>query len=410
MIKRVKSKENEKKGRYAVYSLNQIYDTGWGFVLPTKPLNLYIYLKTFLNDTKKTCNPSQETILTNLKINKSNLVASIEFLNLLGLINVKNGNYIYNISNEYEMLDIPTLNSTILDRSFLLVLKKLLSERNQRYNETDKYKYKRGMLKLEEAIEKSSINNISITYETKMDTEYMFRKDGSRKSPKEKLESNRSAEKYAQDLAQSIYNIILSTSRHNDNYNDLVDIFLENEYSLGDYITPKEIEESLEEYEKLSEGYNIQANTQENIQVITDDETQSEEETSISEIEDKLFLEDKVEKPFSKFENLLKDIEELLIKFEVTEGQLESIIPILEEENLEHLEKVLSCLNILVDAKFKADDNDNYAWFICNNPNIKAAEAAVRGFNSRKRKVNKVPQSKRIEPTSREYYDQIFKN
>ncbi|SHD77404.1 hypothetical protein [Schnuerera ultunensis] len=172
MIRRLNGQEN---GRYAVYSMNQVFDSGWGFILPSKAFTLYSYLKTFLNNKSNICNPNQETILTNIQINKDNLAASIEFLNLFRFINVKNGDYRYNISNQYQVLDIPTVNTTILNTDFLKVTKYILMKREQRKNETDKIRYRKGMSFLSKAIEDIDEKNLKLTYETKAEKGYRIR-------------------------------------------------------------------------------------------------------------------------------------------------------------------------------------------------------------------------------------------
>ncbi|WP_157752643.1 hypothetical protein [Schnuerera ultunensis] len=56
------------------------------------------------------------------------------------------------------------------------------------------------------------------------------------------MESNQKVEKFAQKLAQGIYNILLATTRDKENYNRVVEYFLENGIPKGDLETPVEIQ------------------------------------------------------------------------------------------------------------------------------------------------------------------------
>lgn len=413
MIRRLNGQEN---GRYAVYSMNQVFDSGWGFILPSKAFTLYSYLKTFLNNKSNICNPNQETILTNIQINKDNLAASIEFLNLFRFINVKNGDYRYNISNQYQVLDIPTVNTTILNTDFLKVSKYILMQREERKNETDKIRYRKGMSFLSKAIEDIDEKNLKLTYETKAEKGYRIRVDGTRKSPKERMESNQKVEKFAQKLAQGIYNILLATTRDKENYNRVVEYFLENGIPKGDLETPVEIQNFHREQEISTEGYNIQCNTQFNVQYNTDDKTYKFEGISVTDIEDMFISEDKASNT-SKVEKLLKDIEGQLVKFNVSQEQQDAIMSLLENKNLQHLNDVFESFKLLIEVNFEADDNDNdnYAWSVCNKPSTATAKAAARGFKNRSLRKQAEQRAKEVnkdraplKPTPRDYYDQFF--
>ena len=222
---------------------------------------------------------------------------------------------------------------------------------------------------------------------------------------------------------QAVYTVlrVSSISEKYNHYNGVLlsDFFKKLEVlRIGDNNTDSETKESVVVENTPIRGSNIQVNRQENRLFNNDDEsihgvginTPNFEEEDRSSTKDKVLNHSKVKK-------LLKDIEGQLVKFNVSQEQQDAIMSLLENKNLQHLNDVFESFKLLIEVNFEADDNDNdnYAWSVCNKPSTATAKAAARGFKNRSLRKQAEQRAKEVnkdraplKPTPRDYYDQFF--
>ncbi|SHK22106.1 hypothetical protein [Tepidibacter formicigenes] len=136
-----------------LFGINEYLELGWGYVMPRLPKDLYFCIKKHLGN-KETCFPSEDYLmfLSGIK-KKEDLEASIQFLQLLGFIFCKHGNYKRNITNIYCINRLYTL-KILENKGFIQEILNILKKRNfNRKSRKDKEMYAKSFEYIEEYIE-----------------------------------------------------------------------------------------------------------------------------------------------------------------------------------------------------------------------------------------------------------------
>ena len=420
---------------YGLFGSDALYSTGWMGVLPAKAKDLYLALKSYMNVSCNIAWPSTKRLEIDTLMNGTDIRTSAEFLNLIGLINIiERGSSFTGKSTEYQLRNVYLKHDfrTSLSRYIIWIItgkkdKNIL--KNASKNNKDVYNQR--LNKVKEYISKIKEEDIKLIFKVRGElergvviTDYKYELRGN-------IINNSVEYEYLEklklmiikDLMQAVYTAlrVSSISEKYNHYNGVLlsDFFKKLEVLLvGDNNTDSETKESVVVENTPIRGSNIQVNRQENRLFNNDDEsihgvginTPNFEEEDRSSTKDKVLNHSKVKK-------LLKDIEGQLVKFNVSQEQQDAIMSLLENKNLQHLNDVFESFKLLIEVNFEADDNDNdnYAWSVCNKPSTATAKAAARGFKNRSLRKQAEQRAKEVnkdraplKPTPRDYYDQFF--
>lgn len=404
---------------YGLFGSDALFSTGWMGVLPAKAKDLYLALKSYMNTSSNVAWPSTKRLELDTLMNGTDIRTSVEFLNLVGLINIiERGSSFTGKSTEYQLREMYTLNM-ILEPLYLDILYKILKQREiktrgKKANKNNENVYNQRLNKVKEYIEIIKEKGTKLNFKVRGELEKGILIDDYKYERSGKIINNSTEYDYLEksklmiikDLMQALYTALRVSSKNEkyNNYNGLlVSSFLNNLEVLryGEKNSESEIDDSNTEENIPNRGSNIQESKQENKQSNNDDDSIQDigiiipnfEEEDMSNPKDKALK-------YSKVEKLLRDIERQLISFNVSENQLEAIMTVLKIKDLQHLEKVFDSINYLLEVDFQADNNNSYAWKLCNEPNPLAAENTARSFKNNnlqernKQKSNEVENSR----------------
>lgn len=318
-----------------------------------------------------------------------------------------------------------------LDTLYELLLERKIKTSKKNASKNNKDVYNQRLNKVKEYISKIKEEDIKLIFKVRGElergvviTDYKYELRGNIINNSVEYEYlEKSKLMIIKDLMQAVYTAlrVSSISEKYNHYNGVLlsDFFKKLEVLLvGDNNTDSETKESVVVENTPIRGSNIQVNRQENRLFNNDDESIHGVGINIPnfEEEDRSSTKDKVLN-HSKVEKLLKDIEGQLVKFNVSQEQQDAIMSLLENKNLQHLNDVFESFKLLIEVNFEADDNDNdnYAWSVCNKPSTATAKAAARGFKNRSLRKQAEQRAKEVnkdraplKPTPRDYYDQFF--
>lgn len=409
---------------FGLFESDAFFLTGWSGVLPSKAKDIYLALKSYMNASNVAW-PSTKRLEIDTLMNGTDIRTSVEFLNLIGLLDIlERGNSISGKSTEYRLRDMYTLNM-VLEFAFLDSLYELLVKRKVelrlKKEETKKDNEKvfiERLDKVKQYIEHIKENDIKLIFRIRGQLEEGTTIPDYRYYRNSIVIDNSTAYEYAEksklmvikNLMQAVYTALRVSTKDLEtiNYNEQIfSLFLkkQKELRMGDINSHSENKCSDTDRKTPTSGTNNQFNNQLNIQ------KNKEEEAIITNTEfwdenPSVVMETKVIDS-SKVKKLVQCIHEQLQRYGVSANKMNQLLRVLETKDVIHLEEVHLTFKILLDNKLTSKFSANaYATKICENPDYQLAKKQVGGFKS---KVKESKNSKSIiEPTKRDFYDQLF--